>query len=420
MNNSNAYTGHPENLYVLGAWLAFERTRQGYSLRGLARGASVAPSLVSAIENQKTLPNVDTLQYLYAALHHTFVLDDAYLSSVNENIQTLYYATYDQNESAIEHLTNALIPQFSKLKYSPLSVELILAEAFIQIHFQEKRVSDAFLALANHLAHLSLVQRQRYYLNLGFLKWHDGDLSSAQAAFVEVITLHRESRAHAVALTMLAKLSSADYQVVQALEYAERASKLHAKYSNLFRKVEADFVAIKSHIEMHQLANASSIIQSLSYVLVETNTTYWRELQSFKAYVAYRSYEYEACIDYLSSIPEKSLFQAILEAQAHIHLNNREIAKARYHVLALKYPKTTSPHQAHLLRLLDVQFSETPVDREAFDYFIQSYHRFEHLHIVQTLLSVLREYASRTGHYEILDPLMKISLNLMLFDKNSL
>ena len=420
MNNSDAYVGHPENLYVLGAWLAFERTRQGYSLRGLARGASVAPSLVSAIENQKTLPNVDTLQYLYAALHHTFVLDDAYLSSVNENIQALYYATYDQNESAIQHLTNALIPQFSKLKYSPLSVELILVEAFIQIHFQEKTVSEAFLALANHLAHLNLVQRQRYYLNLGFLKWHAGDVPSARAAFSEVITLHRESRAHAVALTMLAKLSSADYQIVQALEYAERASKLHAKYSNLFRKIEADFVAIKSYIEMHQLTSASSIIQSLSYVLVETNTTYWNELQSFKAYVAYRSHDYHSCIDYLSSIPEKSLFQAILEAQAHIHLNNRDIAKARYHALALKYPKTTSPHQAHLLRLLDVQFSENPVDQDAFEYFIQSYDRFEHLHIVQTLLSVLREYASRTGHYEILDPLMKISLKLMLFDKNRL
>jgi len=88
----NHSLAHPDNLYIVGAWLSYERALQGYSLRGLARGSNVAASLISAIENQKTKANLETLKYLYEALHHPFITDEDYLKSVQENIQSLYYA----------------------------------------------------------------------------------------------------------------------------------------------------------------------------------------------------------------------------------------------------------------------------------------------------------------------------------------
>lgn len=412
---------YPDNLYILGSWLSYERAKQGYSLRGLARGSNITASLISAIENQKTKAHLDTLKILFEAMHHSFVTDEAYLSSIHENIQALYYAVYDQNDIAVKDLYNALKPHFIELKYSALTVDLILAEAFMQIHIEKTNVSDAFLAMGNHLDHLSLVQKQRFYINLGYYHLALNDKRSAEDAFFQVVECHRESRAHAVALTMLARLASQQFSTVQAAEYAHQASIGHARYSNLFRKVEADLIAIQSHIELRQLSKAESILKNLSYVLVESNQRYWPALQSFKAFMHYRKGNYPACIHELEALPERDLLQSVLLAQAYFKHSDVAQAKAIFKSLQAQYPGDQPFSVYHLTQLFMTQLGESSEDLEAsMHYFIENYKALEQLHAVQSLLSIVSHVAHQQKNTEILYALQKISLSLMHFDKNEL
>lgn len=412
---------HPDNVYILGAWLSFERAKQGYSLRGLARGSNVAPSLISAIENQKSKAHLDTLKTLFEAMHYSFVTDEQYLSSVHDNIHALYYAIYDQNETTIKDLYNALKPHFTELKYSALTVDLILAEAFMQIHIEKTQVSDAFLALGNHLDHLSLIQTQRYFINVGYSRLYLKDQEGAKKAFYQVIECHRESRAHAVALTMLARLASQQFSAVQAAEYAHQASIIHARYSNLFRKVEADFIAIQSHIELRQLAKAESILKNLSYVLVESNQRYWPALESFKAFMHYRKGTYQACIDQLSALPERDLLQSVLLAQAYFKQSDYQQAKVLFQSLQSNYPGDQPFSVYHLTQLFMAQFDEIPGEIDAsIQYFIEHYPALEQLHVVQSLLAIASKVAHHQKNHEHLYALQKISLSLMELDKNEL
>lgn len=410
---------HANNFYILGAWLSYERAKLGYSLRGLARGSNVVPSLISAIENQKSRAHLDTLKNLFESMHYSFVTDENYLSSIYENINALYYSVYDQNERATHHLYNAIKPQFASLKYSPLTVDLILAEAFAGLHIHKTEVSKAFLALDNHLEHLSLIQIQRYYLNLGYYYLALKDKKSAENAFIKVIECHRESRAHAVALMNLAQLASKRFAAVKAAEYAYQSSALHARYSNLFRKVEADFIAIKSHIELNQLSQAESIIGNLSYVLVKSNQRYWPGLETLKAFLNYRKGEYIACIEKLNSLPEKDFMQSILLAQAYYQNADVEAAYLILHSLQSEYPKASSPTKYHIIQLFMSAF-ETPLAQlsESIDYFIRHVHDFEHLHVIQSLIHVIGKVAHKQENIETLYQLHKISLSLMQFDKN--
>lgn len=405
---------HSDNLFILGAWLSYERSRSGYSLRGLARGANVAPSLISAIENQKTKPHLDTLKSLFESMDYAFVLDETYLSSVHENINALYYAIYNQNTDATKNLYDALKPQFEDLKYSPLTIDLILAEAFAHIHIEKKPVSDAFLALKHHLKYLSVVQQQRYYINLGYYALGLNDKASAQAAFENLINCHRESRAHAVGLTLLAQLASEAFHPIQAIEYAEEASKLHARFSNLFRKVEADFLAIKSHIELKRLNSALSIIHNLSYVLVESNQRYWPALQSFKAYLHYRQGLFSKAADILEGLDERDFFQEILLAQSYVYLQEKEAAIQTFKKLSSYETGEESLDSSHVVALFLAQYEwDYPALKPSIDAFIEAYTSIKHIHAVQSIISIIAHVAHQEKDTDTLYALQKISLSLM-------
>jgi len=410
----NHSLAHPDNLYIVGAWLSYERALQGYSLRGLARGSNVAASLISAIENQKTKANLETLKYLYEALHHPFITDEDYLKSVQENIQSLYYAVYDQNDAVIPHLYAGLKEHFTKLKYSPITVDLILIEAFMQIHYEDGPVSKAFEALIHHETFLSTPQKQRLYLNLGYLALKGGDVTGAIQAFEKVLVNHRESRAHAVALTMIAQLKLRDFDILGALERANEASKLHAYYSNLFRKVEVDFTLIQCHITLNQLQHAESILQNLSYVLVQSNARYWNELQAFKAYVAYRKGAFHESIQILHKIEERNLLQTILLAQSQVHTSKLDAAKSLYD--ALLNDPDLSPTQRTMIQILMLQFPGSDIKTVNVESLFDDPKQFEHLHVVQTLMDVLNEYAHTHQETEVLYRLQKLSLKLMKYE----
>lgn len=405
---------HSDNLYILGAWLSYERNRQNYSLRGLARGANVAGSLISAIENQKTKANLDTLKYLFEALNHTFITEEDRLNSVLESIDALYYAVYDQNHAMVPKLFDGIKEHLKTLKYSPISVDLILVESFMHIHFGEGRIPEAFDALFNHENYLSTAQRQRLYLNQGYIEFHHGDYRAAEKTFNRVLSLHRSSRAHAVALTMLAQIKYLDFKLFEALESAKEASILHAQYSNLFRKVEVDFMLIQIYISMNHLHQAASIIQNLSYVLVESNYHYWQELQAFKAYVAYRQGDYQASVQTLATIEELNPLQTVLLAQSNVHLNQHSKALSLYEALIKQ--STLTAEETSMIRMLLTQFEGHDLNPDDLTQLLNAPKQFMHLHIVQTLIDVLNDYAYKHHKHESLYKLQKLSLKLMNYE----
>jgi len=269
MNGSETFEFPEENRYVLGAWFGSEREKRGFSLRGISRSTNITPTLISDIENQKVKSNLDTLITLYKSLDISFITDISHLNAVKDNITAFYHAIYESNPELTKNLIDSLMPQFEILKYSLLSIDLILAKAMMDVEIKGNPPDDEFLSLNQHLSYLNDFQRQKYYLILGQHHLQKNGHKEAKPLYERAIKIPYQKRGYAVAYDALAYIESRCFHPFKAIEYAKTSTKIHGKYSNLFKKINADFILIKSYIELFQFEKAEAIIYNLSFLLVE-------------------------------------------------------------------------------------------------------------------------------------------------------
>lgn len=415
MNGEITKLYHEDNLYILGKWFKKERKRKDYSTRGLSRAANITPSLISDIENQKIRPNLETLKQMYEQLAIPLVTDENHLAMVNENIQSLYQAIYDQNISTFEDLFEGLKVNIKPLSYSLITVDILIMEALIPILIPEYPVPDAFFSLKNHLSYLSVMQKERFFIAMGYQSILKHQYQEAIDYLKQGINLHREKRGFAVSHEWIALCYSRLFNPMKAIEYAKAASKMHARWSNITRKITTDFMQIKSHIELNQLDTAALLMRNLSYVLVDSNQKQWFELKSFEAYLEYRKGNYKETLASLDHIPYHHFYLNILKLNASIKLGDLALAKTYYESITQdeKDPLKKAVYEG----FYQVSHSPSKKVESIFDFIISHLGEMEELDLIREISAAALQYFMQQGDLHRLKDWLNIQQKLMKFEK---
>ena len=418
MNGENGKFYTDDNLFILGKWFALERKQKDYSIRGLSRAANMTASLISDIENQKIKPNLDTLKQLYQQLDIPFITEPDQLTAVQENIVSLYYAIYDQNEDVIQNLTFGLNAQIESLRYSPVTVDILITEGFVSMLNQDESPPKAFFALENHLDYLSLVQKERYWIALGYHQMRVEAYEEALKSFKKAIECHREGRGYAVSHQSMASIYSRMFNPIKAIEYAAKASRYHAKWSNIIRKIETDFIQIKSYIELNQLEAAEALIKNLSYVLVESDQRQWFELKSLEAYMAFKKDDYERCLKILKKIPVHHFYLKLLSLQSYQKTHQEDLVSTVYQSLTSEYPAAKEPLKYAITQVVyhGIKKDSKETD-EAYRYILDHINEVEEYDVLKDLVIKGTKAALVNKQLDTLAQWVEISQKLMNFHK---
>jgi len=418
MNGENGKVYVEENLFILGKWFALERKQKGYSIRGLSRAANITASLISDIENQKVKPNLDTLKQLYQQLDITFITETERLKAVQENILSLYYAIYDHNVETIKTLYAGIKSQAQTLRYSPITVDIIILEAFMPSILKGHTVPSAFYALENHFSFLSTTQQERFYLALGYHQFHAKDDLNALASFQKAISYHREGRGSTVAYEMMAKIHSRALKPLDAIELGSKASKAHAKWSNLIRKIDCDFILIKSYLETGQYNRAEALIQNLSYVLVESNQRQWFELKAFEAYLDYKRGHFERAIQKILMIPERNCYLDLVLLNIYVRQDVQVEAEALYERLSKTCTEKKDTLMHAILTLIYHQNTKVQlrIMDQAIHTIIPRLKTIDEFDLVKEVIQMAAHYATINKDLDQLAKWFEISRKIMNFE----
>ena len=415
MNGENHKLYHEDNLYILGKWFARERHLKGFSTRGLSRASNITASLISDIENQKIRPNMETIRQLYHELDIEFVVDINHLTAVQENIMSLYYAVYDQNLQTIHNFFTALKNQIPSLRYSPIAIDLLIIEAIIPTMISDFEVPSAFHALKHHLSYLSTTQKERYYIALGYQQIAAKDYLNAIDSLHQAISFHREGRGFAVAHELIALIYSKLFDPLKAIEYGSKASKMHAKWSNISRKIETDFIQIKSQLEVNQMHQAQTLISNLSYVIVESNQKQWFELKAFEAFLHYKLGSYTESLDILEHIPKRNFYLDLLQLELNLALSKKEESFKHYQSLIKTYPRDTHPLEHAISVLVYHQENEKPheLTQEAQEYLLNHIQDIEELDVLKKVVECGLNHTLKKTDQSALVKWVKLSQKLI-------
>lgn len=419
MNAENPKIYHEDNLYILGKWFARERHLRGYSMRGLSRASNMTASLISDIENQKIRPNLETIRQLYGELDIDFILDENYLTTMQENILNIYYAIYDQNLDTIDNFFASLKQQIKQLRYSPIAIDVLIIEALVPTLIDDYQVPKAFYALKNHLSYLSTAQKERYFISLGYQQMLKKDYEKALDSFQQAISFHREGRGFAVAHELISRIYSKLFDPFKAIEYGVKASRFHAKWSNIARKIDTDFIQIKSYLELNQTHQAESLIRNLSYLIVESNQRQWFELKSFEVYFYYKLENYEKCLKLIETIPQRNIFLELLHLQVNLNIGRDQESQIIFENLTGQYPQSTHPLEHAMTQLLFYPYEKkiTAAIDDACRYLIKHIKHIEEYDAIKDLVTVGLKYAVAKNDDECIEEWVKLSQKLIKFQK---
>jgi len=416
MNGESFKPYHEDNLFILGHWFSRERKQRGYSTRGLSRASNITPSLISDIENQKIRPHIETLQQLYGHLNISFITEAEMLLAIQENISSLYYAIYDQNLETVKTFYTGIKAQIEVLKYSPITIDILIIEGLIPTLLKDQRIPPAFYALKNHLPYLSTLQKERYFISLGYQQFKEAHYDEALASFIKAINFNREGRGYTASLGMIAAIYSKQFKPLLAIEYASRASKLNVKWSNIDRKIQSDFIQIKGYIETNQFTQAETLIRNLSYVLVESDQRQWHELKAFEAYLVYKKGHHQEAIQKIETIPIRHVYLEMLLLHVYIQTDNQR-AQTHYETLINKYSAATHPVQNALIQLIRHQKIKDPhpLMDEAVEVILNNIHLIDEYDGLKEVVAIGADYALVKNDIKMLEKWFKFNQKLLNF-----
>jgi transcriptional regulator with XRE-family HTH domain len=417
MNVESFKPYHEDNLFILGRWFSRERKQRGYSTRGLSRASNITPSLISDIENQKVRPHIETLQQLYAQLNLTFITEMDRLAAIQENILSLYYAIYDQNIETVKTFYTGIKAQSEVLRYSPITIDILIIEGLIPTLLHDQNIPPAFYALKNHLSYLSTVQKERFFISLGYQQFKEAQYDDALDSFKQAISFNREGRGYTASLEMIAAIYSKKFKPLLAIEYASRASKLNAKWSNIIRKIQSDFIQIKGYIETNQFNHAETLIRNLSYVLVESDQRQWYELRAFEAYLAYKKGLHQEAIQKIETIPVRHVYLDLLLLHVYIQ-SESEKAQSQYEHLINIHPSSTHPVLNAIIQLIQHQKTKIPnaLMDEAIEVVINNIHQIDEMDGLKEVVAIGAQYAMVKNDINTLEKWFKFSQKLLNFN----
>ncbi len=294
-----------ENLRILGQVYKHEREEQGYSLRGVARSARVAHTVVSDIENGKTCPNIETLQLLYETLAIKFCTSDEFLTNMKQTMEQLMDATYYRNNENITAYLSVLNAHHKRLRYSPLRIDFLLIRALGTVEKLEcEKPCEDFFLLEAYQNHLSAEQIILYSLTKGIYLYKTAKFDDAERSFKKVLSLTNNDRYKAMTLYYMAKISDYHYHNHPSYNRAKEASVIFTYHQNAQRKLVTDLLLVKKTIEIAYFDEAENIFKNLEHIfrLNHQNMSYKKVYLLMKSYFAFVKNEYDEALNLIQDL----------------------------------------------------------------------------------------------------------------------
>ncbi len=316
-----------ENLRILGQVYKEKREEQGYSLRGVARSARVAHTVVSDIENGKACPNIETLQLLYETLSIDFCIHDDFLLNMKQTMKQVLDAVYYRLDEQIDSYLSILKAHDKRLHYSPLRVDYQLIKAIGSIEKTTwEKPSDEWLSLDDHRDYLSLEQTIMLGLTKGIYYFKLNKLDEAVTCFKQVLSMNNNDRYKGMALQYLAKISDYHYHNHPSFNQAKEASVIFTYHQNARRKMATDLLMAKKAIDIAYYDEAENVFQNLEYTfrLNHDNKAYQRLFTMLKSYLSFVKGDRQEAITLIDDLELKRPLDLFYKAYLYYENDDRD------------------------------------------------------------------------------------------------
>jgi transcriptional regulator with XRE-family HTH domain len=390
---------------ILGQRYADLRNEKGYSLRGIARSLNVSPSLISNIENDKTVANVETLLSMYEAIGQTLWIDSAMLESFDQKLKQFTYAVYLRDEALQKSLIADIEPFEEHLTHSLLYVDFILYRGIHDIFYAQKEPSAEYQDLFSYYDALTTDQRDMLNALTGHEAFMHENYALAKSKFELIIQDSTHPIYLASAHTYLAQIHGKRFNLHRVIQHAREASRLNSHNNHLVGKIEMDILQLKALIELRQLNEAQVMLENLEYLTRHTMAEFQPQLRHFRAYIFYSKGLFHEALSMLEEVRLNSLFSAMMKVYMLEKLGRLEEA-----IQALKEARLffQDDHKKHIIEAISFyqrsleQYYMQDEDEEVIEHFLLNPSEYEHIDVVFVLFKLSSQYAYQNQRLELL------------------
>lgn len=298
------------NLRMLGKRFKSLRKDKGYSLRGVARSLRLSHALISDIETAKVTPNIETLTMLYEEVDIRLITERETLERFYDNINLLHEAVYRKQHAHVEDIFMRIQAEKEDYLNSVLYIDYLL-----MLETYASAIKKDFLGKylrSIEADYLLLDERQRLVFNLlmGYNHMNTNNIDDALFYFNRNLELYGEKKVYALTLSFLARIYDSRFNVHNALEFGLKASKHHAEFANLSRKIESDLRVVKNLVDANRFDEADVLLENLQITIRPESPgmlAFFNQLYFMRAYRYFGASMYEASMTALKKIPPYAL-----------------------------------------------------------------------------------------------------------------
>ena len=260
------------NLKILSKRFRKIRIENEYSLRGIARSENIAHTLISDIETGKVYPNVDTLKDLYKHVNIDLLVGEVELGILKRELDTYKSAVYFREDDMATVLLDKMREKHDVFMSSIFYIDYILALVLHSVVI-EKRYDNLLLdEIESYYEDLSDELKKEFNLVKTSTLLYQLNIKAAKRYVNRNLSLKGSVSTAAMTYSLLATISKRLFQSYNAIDYAKKASDLHASQANLAEKLRADLLICHVLIEVERFKDAQIILNNIS-VSIEKNDT---------------------------------------------------------------------------------------------------------------------------------------------------
>ncbi len=339
-----------ENLIILGHQLKSLRMKRDFSLRGVSNAVNISVSVISDIENGKTIANLMTLETLYQAIDIKLFIDLTALTEYFEKMMRFYDAFYHKDMNEMTRLITEITRVESLLENSPLMVELALLKATFMTANSNPLTAQQLKQLDDWYAVMSTPQKQRCNIAHGCNYLIKNDYQKALSLLTLNLELSANRKAHAITLEHLADAASRSFLQHKVIKYASEASRLHGLFNCVYRKIATDLTLVKGLIFAREFEEANDVLATVDY-LIQNDIRFIDFLDLFHIYKAYlenNQNKYYDVIKTLTPIKTNDARALVLKAKAYYKLNDFQSLSTVLNTLTSDETRLQAPVYYHV------------------------------------------------------------------------
>lgn len=315
---------------IYGLFFKELRKKNKYTIADLSKKTHYSSATLSNLENIKTIPNEDKLNFMLTFYH----LPNDYFKSFSETIDALVdqliigiiYINDTVVEENLEKITQALIPYQNTSLFLVFNFCKVIHTLYYNQSVDEKDIhflidhSFYFSKELQYIIHVYIayhyLQPETYDLCEHYL-YQAGQFNLSQHIY-NLMTNY-----------FLALLYSKKNDIVSSMKYLNYAQKDFVEHQNYKRLINLNIISSLQYMTMGEYSKAIEVNQNNLIAIEEMNLTLERTTVLYNtAFIYIIRKEYDTALKYLLKIPKTSLSKKHYSAIAYCLIEKNEFNKA--------------------------------------------------------------------------------------------